>query len=358
MDQDNAQERQAGRQCEPVIARIAQPRDLPALLRLAEETDVGSIRADPERIAREVEICHQTLAGEAPWEQGMLFLVTDCHRPGVAPALVGQAKIRWAFDACWLKITRVREWRGETTAHDVLVYHSEPSGALEFAGNAVLRRFQSQGIGSFHTKARILFLLLFDPPGVNQIFADFLTMEVRGRYPFYEEIVRPLLGDRDYDEMDALRSEARGRRVELFDSHLGPTDDQHACEILLHALPPAIRDAFGLVRPESRAAAKALQRYGFTPCDKYDLLDAGQYMETSIASLRATHRTETLSVEKAPRSDPADNTETLVFAPRRGMAEFIAIRSAAIAAGHELLIDPQLFRALNLTAGEPVEVLR
>lgn len=344
------------RECGSLIARIAQPEDLPALLQLAQETDAGSIRADPEGIAKEVDICHRTLAGETPWEQGMLFLVTDCCQPGRVRSLVGQAKIRWAFDACWLRITRVREWAGKNNAHDVLVYHSEPSGALEFAGNAVLRRFQSQGIGSFHTKARILFLLLFDLPGMNQIFADFLTLDVNGRYPFYEEIVRPLLGDRGYDEVDALRHEARGGRVALFDSYLGPTDGQRPIEILLHALPEPIRDAFGLVRRESQPAARALQKYGFIPCDKYDLLDGGQYMETSIASLRAILRTETFDAEKAPRSKHGDQ-EPLVFSPRRDMAEYVAARGGATKSGTRLLIDPELFRALDLSPGEPVEVL-
>jgi len=349
--------RSGGSECKAFVSRIARPGDIPALLRLARETDIGSIRADHERTAHEVEICHQTLQGKIPWEQGMLFLVTDCYREGYPPALVGQAKIRWAFDACWLMTSGLGQLAGKTTRHDVLVYHSERSGALEFAGNAVLESHQSQGIGGFQTKARVLFLVLFDLPGVSKIFADFLTPDVDGRYPFYEEIVRSLLGNRDYDEVDAHRHEARGRRVAFFELHLGRTDDQPACEILLHTLPAHIRNTFGSIRPQSLPAAKALQRYGFTACNKYDLLDGGQYMETSIASLRATARTKTCYVEKASRSGPVDNRQRAVFAPKRAMPQFVAVWGNANTDGHRLLIDPELFQTLKLNAGEPVAVL-
>lgn len=338
------------------VARIVQPGDVPALLRLARETDIGSIRADRQRIAHEVEICHMTLRGEIPWEQGMLFLVTDCYRAGERPRLVGQAKIRWAFDACWLRMPRLGQRAGKTVQHDVLVYHSERSGALEFAGNAVLESYQSQGIGGFQTKTRVLFLILFDLPGVSKIFADFLTRDVSGRYPFYEEVVRSLLENREYDVVDAHRHEARGRRVAFFESCLGPSGTQPACEILLDSLPAEIGDSFGAIRPKSLPAAKALQKYGFAPCNKYDLLDGGQYMETSIASLRATARTKTLLVEKVSPAESEDG-QRAVFAPNRPMPGFVAAWGNANVAANRLLIDPDLCEMLHLKAGEPVTVL-
>ena len=39
------------------------------------------------------------------------------------------------------------------------------------------------------------------------------------------------------------------------------------------------------------------------------------------------------------------------------MTEFVAAWGDATEAGHNLLIDPRLFHALNLSKGEPVEVL-
>jgi arginine/ornithine N-succinyltransferase beta subunit len=123
------------------------------------------------------------------------------------------------------------------------------------------------------------------------------------------------------------------------------------------SLPAHIRDTFGSIRPQSLPAAKALQKYGFTACDKYDLLDGGQYMETSIASLRATAQTKTFYVEKASGSDPGDDRRPAVFSPKRAMPQFVAAWGNANADGQRLLIDPALFQTLNLDAGEPAEVL-
>lgn len=343
------------------VARVAKENDIPALVGLAQETDVGNIKADAALIAREIEMSHRTLQGDVPWKQGMLFLVTDYYDGRHAPFVVGQAKIRWAFGSCWLKVPRTRIWEETRSMHHALVYHSERSAALEFAGNAVSEKHQSQGIGSFQIKTRILFVLLHDLPGVTKIFADLLTTDFKGRYPFYEEIVRPLLADLDYDEADRLRYEARGGQVRFFDHHLGATPDgsQPACELMIHALPAHIRKNLGSVRSKTLAAAHALEKYGFTPCDRYDLLDGGQYVETSIDSLRSTIHTTTLAAEGATASDLllVNSGQRMVFSPVRPMDHFVTACGVAAMHGDRLMVEPDLYRALELRSGEPLRVL-
>jgi hypothetical protein len=80
-------------------------------------------------------------------------------------------------------------------------------------------------------------------------------------------------------------------------------------------------------------------------------------METSIASLSATVRTKTFAAEKAPRSDRWGRRERAVFALRREVTQFAAAWGGATTTRHRLLVEPDLFHALNLSPGEPVEVL-
>jgi arginine/ornithine N-succinyltransferase beta subunit len=361
--------KERGRRHRVLICRPAVPDDLPQLVAMAQEVNLGNTRPDEKSILNQIQICHSTLAGEVAWEQGILYLVTELLTGEETRQVVGSCKLQKMAEGCWARLTHQRVAKtvadGRRRAqYDELIFDSSRSNALEFSGNVVLESYRRQGIGKFHGHARLLYLLTQTIPGVAYLYADLLTDSVNGLFPFYERIVRPLIGeDVDYDQADKLRY----NDMSFYEDLLGRVGDN--CEkcksigsppvsIPVHIMPQEIRHHLGKVREQTIPAQKVLREFGFRETNKFDLLDAGQYMEIQFDELRRANIVRQLT---AKRTDVAmtEADPSLAFAPaRRAAREFFAVRAPARIQNNELLIATDLYRALELDRnGELVQVV-
>lgn len=324
------------------------------LLSAAETVNLGNTRSDTVREL--VSISEETLHGAVPWDQGLVYLATEYHAPGIAePMIAGSCKLQCMVGACWALKPHVR-WahRRYRSQYDVLIYESERTYGLEMAGNVVLPRYQSQRIGTFHTQARLLFALIHVREPMDHLYADLLTPDTNGVYPFYEHVVKALIGNISYDQADRLRYED----VTLLDALLGPNDvaREPACQFPIHILPEEIRSQFGTIREITQRAQRALERYNFKKINKFDFLDGGQYFSLASEDLHRLPAVRDLRARLKPVLPDSTNFLTLVPA-KRSMEEFACVRIPGTVEGLEALLQADICRRVHIHDGENVKVL-
>jgi arginine N-succinyltransferase len=343
-----------------LVCRPAAEADVGRLVEIAQEVNLGNTRPDAKSILEQIAICKNTLTGNISWEQGILYLATEITSDDGSREVVGSCKLQKMVEGCWARLTHQRvakivsEGR-RRAAYDQLAYDSSKTNALEFSGTAVLQAYRNQGIGTFHAQARILFLLTHAIPGVRYLSADLLTDSIDNTFPFYETIVRPLIGrDIDYDRADALRY----YDIQFFEALLGEVGDSDPpVKIPLHVLPPEIRRSLGKVRDQTIPAKRVLKKYGFRETQKFDLLDGGQYMEVQLDELRRSNFDQELTAKRSSHSVTATDP-SVAFAPAgRPPSEFFAVRAQAKIHEREILIPTQLYRELEIQRNEIVRVV-
>lgn len=324
------------------------------LLAAAEAVNLGNTR--PDTVRELVAISQDTLRGAVPWDQGLLYLTTEYHAAGgAAPAIAGSCKLQCMVGASWARKAHVR-WahRRYRSEYDVLSYDSAKTYGLEMAGNVVLPQYQSKGIGRFHTQARLLFVLVHNLEPMTHLYADLLTPDTHGIYPFYEHVVKPLIGNISYDQADRLRYED----VSLLDALLGPNAvaNEPACQFPIHILPEEIREQFGTIREITKRAQRALERYSFGKIDRFDFLDGGQYFSLSTQDLRRLPEVRDLRARLKPVLP--DNARFLTLVPaKRRMQDFVCVRVPGMIDGLEAYLPADVCRRVDIHDGEDVKVL-
>ena len=344
-----------------LVCRPAVEGDLDRLIEIAQEVNLGSTRPDKKSILEQIAICKNTLTGSISWEQGILYLVTEIVSDNGSREVVGSCKLQKMAEGCWARVTHQRvakmvsEGRRRRAEYDQLAYDSSKINALEFSGNAVLQAYRNQGIGTFHTQARLLFLLAHTVPGIKYLYADLLTDSIDNAFPFYETVVRPLIGrDIGYDAADDLRY----FDTQFFESLLGKVGDSDPpVQIPIHTLPPDIRRNLGKVRDQTIPAKKVLEKYKFRETRKFDLLDGGQYMEIHLDELKRSNFDQRLTAKRSTHA-VAPNEQSVAFSPAdRSPSEFFAVRTQAKIRDRDFLIPTQLYRELEIQHDEIVRVI-
>jgi len=343
-----------------LVCRPAVESDVDRLIEIAQEVNLGNTRPDEKSILEQIAICKNTLTGNISWEQGILYLATEITSDQGGREVVGSCKLQKMVEGCWAKVTHQRVARmaseGRRRAeYDQLAYDSSKMNALEFSGTAVLQAYRNQGIGTFHVQARLLFLLTHVVPGVKYLYADLLTDSLDNTFPFYETIVRPLIGrDIDYDRADTLRY----YDIQFFEALLGKVGDSDPpVQIPLHVLPPDIRRGLGKVRDQTMPAKRVLTKYGFRETQKFDLLDGGQYMEVQLDELRRSNFDQELTAKRSPHT-VAEADPTVAFTPLgRSPSDFFAVRAQTRTHEREMLIPTHLYRELEIQRDEIVRVI-
>jgi arginine/ornithine N-succinyltransferase beta subunit len=191
------------------------------------------------------------------------------------------------------------------------------------------------------------------------LYANLLTADDAGQYPFYEQIVRRLFGNLDYDTVDAYRYARCNGRSPILDEFLDARGDQPRANIPCHLLPEPIRENLGKVREQTIGCQKNLERFGFARVDKYDVLDGGQYFENTFAKLeRSVVRREYL-VRRVRASEIHPDAPRRTIAPiGRPLPYFCCARVRCQIDGEELLLDEETYDELLMRNHEPVVVLR
>jgi arginine/ornithine N-succinyltransferase beta subunit len=367
--------RRAADDAEPfrfLVARPAARSDLAAVVELTRHVNLASMRGEREKVQVAIEQSIRTLAGDLPWQQGLLSLAADLFPLGDGPCeLAGNIKLQVGWGGHWKKTKHDRLFHVpglQTWAeHEYLTYQPNPHDeyTLEFAGLSVLPRHQGKRISRFLTQAWVLFVLLYREElrrrlgTIASLYANLLTPDAGGEYPFYEQVVRRLLGGLDYDTVDAYRYARCNARSPILDEFLDERGDQPRARILYHLLPEDLRHNLGRVRDQTVGCQKNLERFGFGRVDKFDVLDGGPYYENTLARLeRAAERREYL-VRRVRAGELRHDAPRLTFAPAgRPMADFRCARARGRIEGDELWLGEEAYNELLLRHHEPVVALR
>ena len=250
-----------------LVARPAVAADLTAILQVARHVNLASMRAEETKTRLAIEQSRHTLAGDLPWQQGLLLLAADLFPLEGKPCeLAGQVKLQVGWGGCWRKSRQSRLFQAsgvQTWAEqECLSYEPNPHDeyALELAGLSVLPQHQGKRVSRFLADSWAIFVLLYQKElqrrigTIAHLYANVLTADAHGKFPFYERVVRPLLGGLDYDSVDNHRYCRCNARSPMLDEFLDERGDQPRARIACHLLSEELRNDLGKVRPESMAA--------------------------------------------------------------------------------------------------------
>jgi arginine/ornithine N-succinyltransferase beta subunit len=340
-------------------------------MELNSHVNIASMRAEQEKNRLAIEQSIRTLAGELPWLQGLALLVADLPGPDGAPGeLAGNIKLQLGWGGCWRRTRQARLFNvpGLQSWADYEYLTYEPNRpdeyALELAGLSVLPRHRGQKVARFLSQAWALFVLLYREElrrrigTIRSLFANVLTTDAAGKYPFYEQVVRPLFGGMDYDAVDGYRYARSGARSPILDEFLDERGEQPRARILCHLLPEGLRQDLGKVRDQSIGCRKNLEALGFARTDKYDVLDGGPYFETTIGRLQRTLGPREYRVRPVREGEIPAELPPMTIAPAdRPMPSFCCARAAGRIRGDALLLGEQACDALMLRPRERVIAL-
>lgn len=345
-----------------LIARPAVLENITQIADLAKEVNIGNTRPDLDRIKEQLEISDGTLKKEISWQTGLLYLVTDLYREGVVGStIVGQGKIQWAFNACWRKRDQVKRRYGNyRSTRTFLEYDKKDSHALEIAGNTVVNEYRGQRIASFQTAARMLFLHLNEIPLVKHLFADLLTdRDEKGAFPFFEDVIKPLLGGMDYDDADKKRYEHRlSGEVPFLNAFFEDQAGQPPCRLIIELLPERVQRTFGIVKEDTKRARKSLERFGFKYNSKHDVLDGGLYVEASMETVKKRVLNSSKILTPKWLSVLPKESFWYTFAPNgRSPKDYICVRARAIDEDDSLFVEKDVYQMLGLKPEDQVVAL-
>jgi arginine/ornithine N-succinyltransferase beta subunit len=345
-----------------LVARpVARP-DLAAMLEINRHVNIASMRSEQEKNLLAIEQSIRTLAGDLPWQQGLLLLSADLYPlGGAASELAGTIKLQVGWGGCWRKSRHARLFNVpglKTWAEcEYLTYQpNEPDEyTLELAGLSVHPGHRGKKVARFLTQAWALFVLLYREElqrrigRITSLYANVLTADAEGKYAFFERVVRQLFGNLDYDTVDAYRYARCNARSPILDEFLDERGEQPRARILYNLLPEELRRDLGKVREQSVGCQKNLEKLGFGRTDKFDVLDGGQYFENTIARLERTVKARDYRVRCVRAGDIPLGCPRLTLAPaNRAMAGFCCVRAACRIQGDELLLAEEVSEALLL----------
>ena len=223
---------------------------------------------------------------------------------------------------------------------------------------------QGKKISRFLTQTWALFVLQYQEElrqrigKIAYLYANLLTADADGKYPFFERVVKHLFGGMDYDTLDSLRYSHSNSRSPILDEFLDAKGDKPRVSILYHLLPEEIRDNLGKVRDQTIGCQKNLERLGFGRVEKYDALDGGQFFENTISRLDHTVERRRFVVRRVEEGAmPADAPLLTVSTAARPMSYFRCARFPCRIEGDELLLGDEAYHTLLLRHHEPVVAL-
>ena len=361
----------AAEQYRLLVARPVERTDLSSILEIARHVNLASMRAETEKNQTYIEQSIRTLAGNLTWQQGLLFLGVDLFPLDGGPCeLAGSIKLQTGWGGHWRKkkhdrffnFPGLRTW----AEHEYLTYqpNDEDEHTLELAGLSVLPSHQGKKVSRFLAQAWALFVLVYREElqrrigRIAYLYANLLTADENGKYPFYEQVVKHLFGGLDYDTVDTYRYSRCGARSPILDEFLDGRGDQPRASLLTHLLPEAVRANLGKVRDETIGCQKNIERLGFQRAEKYDVLDGGQYFENTLSRLdRGTERGEHLVRRVRDSAIGPDAVRLTLATAGRPMSDFRCARVRGRIVGDELLLGEQTYDELRMQHRERVIAL-
>jgi arginine/ornithine N-succinyltransferase beta subunit len=311
---------------------VVRKEDTDRLAEILGQENKGSMR--PQAIESLIEASHKTLSRELPWRQGVYLFKSTSHLKEGGEAITGVTELKLMSKPHWqLRRDSRRSHDGTIVSMLSLEFSMNETDILEFAANVVSKDHQETGIGKLHTYGRILHTLQYKQQDCLRLGANFLPPNCNDSNPFFK-IVRQFLGleDGSYETADEMRY----RRPDLVNDLLGQVGEpgmggySPAVRIPLPTLAEESIHSLGQARQDTKNAVALLKRFHFRELGKFDLLDLGTIVETTVEELRrlCACYCQTFVPKPAPHLPP--HTPLMIFAPSQRLPErFMCVSAPA-----------------------------
>ena len=302
-----------------------------------------------------------------------------------------------------------------------LEYETFPKKAIEFGGNRVSPTYRNRRLGYYQTLSRLMFLKAnhawvnqvageiewlcsslrtvtiyeilkrlskpdrtidmtfgseeFPPNGSmlrafvefaqNMSTADAWAEYLESRralldvYPFYEQVVRTLLGGIDYAEADQLRyaNVNEDGQSPFLQRMLGGDAKQRRIFIYNHMMSFENRMFLGEVHPETVGAEMALKKARFIYNGRHDIMDAGAIYERRVAGqIDRCVVTQRASIKRLPRIVQESPLTVVLFPVGCSAGDFWTVLCAADSNGDDTLrVDENVHDFVSARGTELVE---
>ncbi|MHB0775913.1 arginine N-succinyltransferase [Halomonas sp. WWR20] len=334
-----------------LVIRPVQPRDLPALERLASSATprLTNLPAHRDRLEERVARSVRAMSREAdfPGEQAYTFVLEDLERDEV----VGTASIRaqaGAHDAYYT-------YRQETLIHasqqlnvrrevQTLSLSHEMSEVTLLCALSLDARYKGTSAESLLRRARLMFIAQYPERFAETLavaFPGFLDAE--GESPFWNSVGRHFFV-RGYQEINHLA----GVRSKSFIAEVMPQ-----FPLYLPLLTPAARAAIGREHPAHESAMAEMLAEGFVRSRHVDIFDAGPVIRSERDRLRTLRDCGWHPVRIRPAHALPDAEPALVA--NQKLAEFrCVVARYALSPTGQLMLSPEHAELLGVEEGRAV----
>jgi arginine N-succinyltransferase len=345
------------------LFRDIAPADLDGLQRVAVHLDTVNLPDDRTALAAIVERSRASFAGTLPVAERCFVFVAADSSGGAPGEVVGTSMIftqhgsRRAphvfFDV--LDEERYSETLDRHFSHRVLRIGYAYKGLTEIGGLVLLpeRRRGPERLGRSLAFVRFLYLALHRAHFRDEVLSELMPpLEPDGTSLLWEALGRHFTG-LTYQEADRLSQTNKEFIRALF-----PQDPIYAT-----LLPPHVQALIGQVGPETKGVEKLLREVGFSYAHRIDPFDGGPHFHArtdDVTLVKATRQVRVADAAYAP-IDAGGRRQTFLVARERAEAPFFLaarVELPGLAEGERLPLPDDVRRALEVTAGDEVSVVR
>jgi arginine N-succinyltransferase len=340
------------------LLRDIAPADLDGLQQAAVHLDSVNLPDDREALAEIIARSHASFAAELPVaDRCFVFVAVDPANQVVGTSMIfAQHGSRRAphvfFDV--LDEERYSETLDRHLSHRVLRIGYNYKGLTEIGGLVLRPEFRRhpERLGRSLAFVRFLYLARHRALFRDEVLSELMPpLEADGTSLLWESLGRKFT-ELTYQEADRL-SQANKEFIRA----LFPQDP-----IYVSLLPAQVQALIGQVGPETKGVEKLLREVGFQYAHRIDPFDGGPHFHAKTDDITLVRGTRTARVAAANDGGAAGGAgETLLVARERPEPpRFLAARVvlAPSAAEAPLALPDEIRRALDVTAGDEVSVLR
>jgi arginine N-succinyltransferase len=346
------------------LLRDIAPADLDDLQKAAVHLDSVNLPDDRPALAEIIERSRASFAGQLPVAERCFVFVAARLGDGAEPAEVVGTSMIFAqhgsrraphvfFDV--LEEERYSETLDRHVAHRVLRIGYNYKGLTEIGGLALRPEFRGhrERLGRSLAYVRFLYLARHRQLFRDEVLSELMPpLEPDGTSLLWESLGRRFTG-LTYQEADRLSQTNKEFIRALF-----PQDP-----IYVTLLPPHVQALIGEVGPETKGVEKLLREVGFSYAHRIDPFDGGPHFHArtdDITLVKAARLAQVADAAQAPLDAGGRRQAFLVARERPVAPHFVAARVElpSLAADERLAVPEDVRRALEVTAGDEVAVLR
>ncbi|HAR09459.1 MAG TPA: arginine N-succinyltransferase [Cobetia sp.] len=337
-----------------LVVRPVQPRDLPALERLAGSATprLTNLPAHRDRLEERIARSTRAMAREVdfPGDEAYTFVLEDLDLDEV----VGTASIRaqaGAQDAYYTyrQETLIHASQQLNVRHEVqtLSLSHEVSDATLLCALSLDARYRETDADSLLRRARLMFIAQYPERFATELavaFPGYLeTRDERQVSPFWDSVGQHFF-DRDFNEINQMA----GVRSKSFIAEVMPP-----FPLYLPLLTPQARAAIGRENPRHEYAMQEMLAEGFSRSRHVDIFDAGPLLLAECERLHTFKQCGWHPVRIRPQESLPDAVPAMVANQRLGDFRCVLARYALTPTG-QLMLTPQQAEVLGVEEGRAV----